>query len=527
MKAVNHQPAASTPDIQAAFAECQQRSAQSLFVDPLGFPRLHDTPLTASVQNVAPVDVELVTRPKSGGGTRLEVVPDWLTSLRLQTVARQLRDRILPWPHSVLSAQCPASRQYALWSDTIPLWIRHMLVDGKTVLVADVEDYFCSISQPLIADALNRAGLDDATIGGVSDTIHAINSIPDLTGATRRGLPVSQDDLFWYVADLVLRPVDEVLEQHTRIASHLRWVDDFFIAVDDTAEAARALRVLSAALAPMGLHLNLAKTQIFDSLPQYDAESLVHQHRVVTGLTLIGERAQLSRSQEQAFASLIEMDRIQSTEHARLWKRIYALAARLRSFALVSDALKDLTVFPTAETQIPSYLQAVHWPSGTCTEAAQLLLRQSTADTQAINLLQALLASPPPVEPQALRALRDLATSSPEKYHPYTLSLANACLVDLVPAEQDAAATRLFSLAISPTSSRARRLAIQLLWLMPEHREVTTRLISNDPSHTVRSLADLPAVDPSSIDSHPSAFAPNVPSSATVPGRISEAFLCE
>ena len=125
-----------------------------------------------------------------------------------------------------------------------------------------IEDYFGSVPTPLIETALNCAGLDDATVADVSDTIQAINSIPDHAGATRRGIPVSQDDLFWYVADLVLRPVDKLLAQHPGIRHHLRWVDDFFIAVDNNAAVDHALRVLTAALAPIGLHRNLAKTRV-------------------------------------------------------------------------------------------------------------------------------------------------------------------------------------------------------------------------------------------------------------------------
>ena len=527
MNTENHTSPPSTPDLQAALAECEQRWAKGLFIDPLGFPQFHDTVHTVNAQNAPPVEAELVTRPKTGGGTRLEVVPDCVTSLRLQLVARRLRDRVLPSTYSVISSQSPGSQQYALWSDTIPLWIRHRLVGGNTVLVADIEDYFGSVPTPLIKTALNCAGLDGATIGGVSDTIQAINSIPDHTGATRRGIPVSQDDLFWYVADLVLRPVDKLLAQHAGIGRHLRWVDDFFIAVESTDAVDHALRVLTAALAPIGLHLNLAKTRVFDSLPQYDHQSLAHQHRTVNSLLLTSERAPLSRSQHRVFAKLTEMDRVQSTEHSRLWKRIYALATRLRSSALVSEAVNDLTLFPTAEAQISSYLEAVHWPSGTFTEAARLLLRRSTTDTQAINLLQALLASPPPVEAQALCALRDLADSSPDNHHPYTLSLANACLVHLVPTEQYAATTRLFSLSTNPTSPRARRLAIQLLWLMPEYRETLAPQIARDPSHAVRSLADLPAVASSSSDAGTHRTIPKVPPSAAVPTRITEAFLCE
>ncbi|MYF29645.1 MAG: RNA-directed DNA polymerase [Gammaproteobacteria bacterium] len=493
MEAANHQSVPANVEIRAAFSECRQRWTDSLIIDPLGHPQAYDTALTVQTHDADAVEAELVTRPKAGGGTRLEIVPDCLTSLRLQTVARQMRDRIFPSPHSVLSAHSPGAQQYALWSETIPLWIRQRLVDGKTVLVADVENYFGSVPQALIRNALAHAGLDDTTVENVTDTITRINSIPDRAGATRTGLPVSQDDLFWYVADLVLRPVDQRLAQHAGIAGYLRWVDDFFIAVDDTAATSTALRALSAALAPMGLRLNLSKTRVLTSLPQYDREFLTHQHRTVSSLRLTSQRAPLSKSQRQAFERLCELERIQSAEHGRLWKRIYALAAHLRSCALASEAINDFTHFPTAEAQISTYLEAVNWPDGTATQAAELLLNRATTDTQAINLLQRLLASQRSNEHQARSALSGLLASSRGDIHPYTLSLVHAFLAAGVSADQYAAADqeRLIPLATDSTSPMARRLAIQLLWLIPRKRAVLEAQIGNDPSYTVRSLANL------------------------------------
>ena len=533
MNAESHKSLSSASDLQAAFAECQERWAHSLVIDPLELPQVYDAPCTVHAQKAPPVEVELLTRPKTGGGTRLEVVPDCATSFRLQAVARRLRDRIFPSPHSVLSVQSPGSQQYALWSDTVPLWIRHMLVDGRTVVVADIEDYFCSVPERLIEDALKRAGLDDASIDGVGDTIQKINSIPDRAGATRRGLPVSRDDLFWYVADLVLRPVDELLAQHTGIVAHLRWVDDFFIAVDDTAGTAGALRVLADALAPMGLHLNLAKTRILDSLPQYDRESLADQHRTVTSLALTSRRAPLSRSQRKTFDRLAKSDRIQSTEHGRLWKRIYALATRLRSSALVSEAIDDLALFPTAESQIPAYLEAVDWPSGTSTQASKLLLRRTTTDTQAINVLRRFPASQPSLDHQARRTLHKLAVSDSDNIHPYTLSLVHACLAAAGPAEQYVAANenRLIPLATNSTSPMARRLANQLLWLIPGNHATLRPQILNDPSYSVRSLANPRAIasfitGPGHAAHTHRAF-PEVSLSASASARIDEAFAYE
>ena len=516
----------------AAIEVCRQRWAKSLLADPLGYAEFDGESGARNFATSSPVELESITLPKQGGGTRLEVVPDFVTSVALQVIAEQMDERDLALPHSVSASQlwlkCMEGQLYELWSDTVPMWIRHMLVGGKTVVVADVQDYFASIPICRIEFALRDAQLEEEIIERTLHTIGDINSIPDHLGKTRSGLPVTQDSLFWIIADLVLGPVDEQLVREPAIAGHLRWVDDFFIAVDSGAVEG-ALMALSTALEPIGLRINEGKTRVMSSLVAFERQVLTYEHRMVTSLMMASSRGPLSRSQGDAFKKLVETDRGQSMEHARLWKRIYTLASHLHSSVLATQAIDDLTRFPTAEKEISSYLRILNWPSGTGIQAVKQIARAVT-DSESICLLHALLSADQPPDVSTRNALKDMSYSACGNLHPYALVLLHACLMAQQPKhERSAIAKQIFPLLTDSRSPMARRIAIEFMWLIPEHRRLLVELTAKDTSHTVRGLAALPAMaDGKSQHAYPPAdnhSEPTVPFSGPMGFELREALL--
>ena len=483
-------------DVLAAIEVCRERRTNSLLADPLAFPEFDNQSTVYHFDEARPVEVEFVTRPKQSGGTRLEIVPDFGTSVRLQVIAQRLAERELSLPHSVSATAIDSNfthlHPYDLWWEPISTWIRHRLVEGKTVIVADIQNYFASLPISTIEYALRRVQLDEQSIETTLRTICDINLSQDQSGATRSGLPVSQDNLFWLIADLVLRPVDDRLSQDPLVAGHIRWVDDFFIAVDSDA-ADSALIALSTILEAMGLRLNESKTQILTSIVAFERQALTYEHRIVTSLTMIGSHGPLSRSQHDAFTRLVEMDRVQSVEHARLWKRIYTLAAHLRSSTLATEAIDDLGRFPTAEKQISKYLRILNWPAGTTMQAVNQLIRAPT-DSQAISLLNAFLLSRAPIGDTAFSALKDISVSSKVSLHPYAVVQLHACLMSQQTNDRVAIARQIQSFVTDSNSPVARRFAIELLWLVPETRRIAAELISRDKSYTVRGLSVLSAI---------------------------------
>ncbi|MCY3837963.1 MAG: hypothetical protein OXH09_04835 [Gammaproteobacteria bacterium] len=156
-----------TAELLAAIEVCRKRRAKSLLADLPGYGDLDGKSWLVDGAMRQPVEVECISRPKSAGGTRLEVVPDFETSVRLQLVAARLMEHGLDLPHSASAVEAAGGQGagYALWSETIPMWVRHMLVAGLTVVAADVEDYFGSLPASKIAFALRDARLDPTSIG--------------------------------------------------------------------------------------------------------------------------------------------------------------------------------------------------------------------------------------------------------------------------------------------------------------------------------------------------------------------------
>ncbi len=459
------------PDAAAAVEACRQRQAGGVLSDPLGFAEFDSTAWRDN--DFGATEAETFTKPKPTGGTRVEVVPDFRTSVALQLVAYQADAR-----------ESPAA--YGSWWAVVPLWIRHALVEGMAVVSADVEDYFGTLRTPGIEKALRTLHVNDDGVETTLRAIREVNAIPDRHGATRTGLPVSWDDLFWVVAEAALRPVDDRLSHEPVIARHKRWVDDFFVAVP-CGNVDRALHALSTALDSEGLRLNSEKTCVVDSLTSYEQVALSRENRILSSLMLAASAGELSTSQQDAFVRLAEGDRLCTPEHTRLWKRVYVLARRLRSDALIGEAMADLGRYPMAAGPITSYLRSLNWPCGTATEAANRLA-DVPADSEAILLLRSLHEQEDRLSKAAILALRHVAQTAVQAMHPYAQVLVHACLTR-DNNHRYRAACELLNLASDSPSPLARRLAIQTLWPFRGERQQLAEVIRRDSSPTVRGLA--------------------------------------
>ena len=483
-------------EASVAIEVCRQRWARSPLADPLEYAEFDNQSVDRQLWASHPVEVDFVTRPKQYCGARMEVLPDFGTSVQLQILAQRLSQNKLPLPHSfsaaIFSPRRMVVQPYDHWWEPISTWIRKGLVEGKAVILADIRNYFAAISMSTIELALRSVHLDEQDIEGTLQTVSEINSTPAQDGTTRSGLPVSHDSLFWIVADLVLRPVDEWLSRNTFILGHVRWVDDFFLVVDP-AVTDRVLAELSTALQTKGFRMNDSKTRILTSIEDFERQSLTHEHRIVSSLMMTCANGCLSNSQQDAFGKLVDMDRTQSLEDSRLWKRIYALAARLGSGALATEAINDLRRYPSAEEQISTYLGTLNWPCGTSIQAVEQIGRASI-DSQAIRMLQALLLSEMPLGSGTLGALKELSMSSEVTLHPYAMVLLHACLMTGGSVEREAVGRQLLPLVTDSASPMARRAGIQLLWSIPSLRRRLTKLISEDTSRTVRGLAHFPCI---------------------------------
>jgi hypothetical protein len=500
-----HRMEASIPftpaELWTAWSTCQAARRRWLMTDPLGFPEfeLAGRPPLLSPEDGGPPEIEFQSKPRQGGGLRQEVLFDVVTATFLQAVANRLSERDLGLEHS-LSARLFGLRlkhenPYQLWSTTVPAWIRRELGEGRVVILGDVRNYYGSIGRARIERALQRGALGDALVADTLARLDAINAIPDAAGITRSGLPVSPEEFIWLLADLVLAPVDQSIERSAGVLAYARWVDDILISTN-AGNADRAIELLRGTLQEHGLDLNLGKTRVITSQRDFETAFLHDEHRIVTDLFLTQTAGSISPQQQEALEALIRRPGVQSIEQARLWKRIYGLARRIRSPLLLTRALADLERFPGAELQILGYLGAFGWPDDAAAKIVSSFSGE-TSDTRTLGALRTLLATTWEMSSDLDRALRSLVTREKCTVHPFCAVLAFACLRKATPSGRSGMHGEALLQAVDGLGSpAARRVALELLWLQPALRPALRERVAADRSRTVRALGPLLARDP-------------------------------
>ena len=484
----------TSTELRIAGAGCHDARRRLLITDPLNYPEWQVPDFVEVSCPQSEVDAEFLTRPKQSGGIRLEILPDFGTSTYLQAVANRLSERDLNLEYSLsarlFGLQFAQENPYEVWSGSVPTWIRGELDNGRTVIIADIRNYFGSVAPVQIKAALERATLETAIIDEVLILMDKLNSLSDPKSTTCSGIPVAPDEFFWLVSDLVLGPTDIALKGDPAVLSHARWVDDYFLS---TARGMgdRAVGRLALILAEHGFSLNEDKTRIFSSVEQFEQATLAPEHQIITDLFLTSSAGAISVPQKARISALIEQAPTKSIDDLRLWKRLYALAHGLRSPLLLDRAQADLDRLPGAELPILGYIGAFGWDH-LATDKLAMLLFAEQPDTRSLSTLRALLASPADVPSELTSSLLRLVRSPPTGVHAFSRVLAYACLVKMPSsrARSEAAEALLYVLG-SLRSATTRRVGIELLWLQPRLRPQLRQMIRQDSSPWVRSLAHL------------------------------------
>ena len=288
------------------------------------------------------VEAEFLTRPKPSVGVRLELLPDIATSTYLQGVANRLTQQELALERSLsarlFNFQFSQENPYDVWSVSVPSWIRSELDNGRTVIIVDIRDYFGSVAAGQIEGVLRGRHLDQTLIDNVLVLISKINSLPDIENNTRSGIPVAPDDLFWLIGDILLGTTDLAIKNCGSVISHVRWVDDFFVSTFRGMER-KTIENVSSIIGEHGFSINYDKTRIYTSVEQFDRETFTREHQIITELFHTAASAgALSEQQRAQLAALVEETAAGSIGDVRLWKRVYALARRLKDPLLLNRA---------------------------------------------------------------------------------------------------------------------------------------------------------------------------------------------
>jgi len=482
---------ATQNELLAAWAVCRAARDTWLVGDPLRFVDFDALGAPPEVNSWSHELLEslVVSRPKPSGGIRYEFFLDPFSATVLQVVAeRIMQTRQLPVASvsaRLFGIRLREADPYDLWTGSIPVWIRRQLGVGRTVVAADIANFFPCISRSRIEAVLAALGEP-----ALADEILATFDILNQSGRVEiAGLPVAPDEIFWLIADLSLQEFDDILRADPMVTDHVRWVDDVYVAVPSE-RAGDAEKLINSAAQQCGFSLNPAKTQHFVDTRAFETFSYAGVHRSLDRLFLIadsGDPGVIDRELRELRYAVADA----TPEATRVIKRIYGLGAKAGSSWLAEHAEQDLGLYPAAEVAILNYATSLAVAAVPMRLLENALL-SPRFDSTRLAALRGLLAHQARVghAPEILEMLGRVAQWVPTGGHPLAWALAVGAYVTLAPGDaRGAFSLRALEAVGSIPSGPSRRVAYEFLATLDTRRAAVLRAIKADSSRSVQLLA--------------------------------------
>jgi hypothetical protein len=305
----------------------------------------------------------------------------------------------------------------------------------RTLVLADISNYFDSIQHSLLFEYLMPLGLPRESIGLLARVLLVLRPQSGFSPTPQLGLPVDEFDCSRQIAHVFLfehdrRIIREVGEDH-----YARWMDDQNVGTKGFTAARRAVRHLTSSLAEQRLTLNSGKTKFLDPAGQS-----VHFHLAANdALDLIeGQLEAKSPQGKRAPVLALRAAWAQACGHAKegnwdkILKRFYGLAAIAGTSFLMQRSYSDLVQYPTLAPRIFEYWVARRAYKGLI-RLFERFVRQGEClyESVAVAFFETILGSDPPDDARrALRALaqRVLAGDWPPDLGDYPKQSAALCL---------------------------------------------------------------------------------------------------
>lgn len=269
--------------------------------DPWGWPELGFLEDRATDTVVSLLDstgarrVGLVDVPKENWGSRPAVVLDIADRLIYQALVDRLSvDLIGDMTDSAFGWRLPPTNPVrGVYSHNSLQWnayrsrLTFSAAQRQVALTTDLVSFFASIPLELVQDTVaDRAGSSLVT-SRLLHLLDGLDRIPERSGLPQRSLASA------VLANAVVEPLDDVLAHHAtplpfeagksssrEQMSAARWMDDMWLFTDEVALARRAQAELQAVAHSLGLHLNSAKTEVYEG-DQVWAEAMQIQHSAI------------------------------------------------------------------------------------------------------------------------------------------------------------------------------------------------------------------------------------------------------
>jgi hypothetical protein len=326
------------------------------------------------VGDYAPAPPARYELAKAKGSFRIITVP----ALRDALVYRLICDEALAiaLPQKVQGAffsrrysRTPIGKTFNLADDPylhfLDIWKRYHQYRTKTLLnapydvlvVADISNFFESISHEMLMEYLSPLGLPRKGVGLLGRLLEALKPPTGHSPNPRIGIPVDEFECSRELAHVLLFEHDRRIVRTVGEENYVRWMDDQNVGVPSLAEARRTVNLLTRSLSLQRLTLNTGKTRFL-----HPNEVIDYFHLDANEAIDAFDRAHLKTAQidypraRRSFQHLwTSISGAPSARHGhwdKVLKRLYGVAAKIASKVLDTEMQMDLVDYPDLDERI-------------------------------------------------------------------------------------------------------------------------------------------------------------------------------
>jgi len=335
---------------------------------------LHQDLVSGSYHPLPPSRFEV---PKGSGSFRVVTVPQIRDALVYRhiadavlsrTISSKVKGAFFGRSHSAT----PVGKTFSIQEDpslsALDIWLRYNEYRSITLLnqpyrllvVADITNYFDSISHDLLLEHCAPAGLPREVAGILGKLLEALRPTAGHSSAPRIGLAVDEFDCSRQLAHVFLFAHDRRVAERFGEDNYVRWMDDQNIGVDNRPTARHVVNFFTRSLAQQRLTLNSGKTRFLDPADvavhfQLDANRQLNDWN---DLYVRGKRRNTAAIQGQfrsTWSALLGSSAVGRGNWDKILKRVYGYSAQLDVADLEARALVDLIDYPYLADRIFAY----------------------------------------------------------------------------------------------------------------------------------------------------------------------------
>jgi hypothetical protein len=244
----------------------------------------------------------------------------------------------------------PSSSFWSVWLRYQQYRTRTMLNSIYTVLVvADISNYFDSISHELLMEYLSPLGLPRKAVGILGRLLEVLKPTAGHSPNPRIGIPVDECDCSRALAHIFLFEHDRRVAERFGEDNYVRWMDDQNIGCRNETEARRAVNELNRSLGCQRLTLNSGKT-LFLTPDEVVTHFQLKANRALDKWEDSHKNRRNTDAARKKLASIWKKTCASNSYNKGCWdkilKRFYGYTARASSDLLDGRMYEDVIAYP-------------------------------------------------------------------------------------------------------------------------------------------------------------------------------------